>query len=127
MSCDYEDRLADVPSYTKPAAARRFDPHAIARRQIPTAFRRKLLLTSIGANDERAAECSIIPALQSIRGALAAIREQGHSRRGQYFDLAYRSIAALVSSLPSRSFANAILAHAQRVRVLERLSRRVQA
>src|SRR6267142_888238 len=73
ISCGFVDRFSVLTRFTKTPAARRFDPHAIARRQIPTAFRRKLLLTSISADDERAPECSIIPALQSIRGALAAI------------------------------------------------------
>src|SRR5581483_901730 len=79
-----------------------------------------LFARGVATNNESTAALSVFAAAQAVRRALAPIRKQRHARRRERFDFANRPVATFLSSLPAGIFANAVLAHAQRISVLER-------
>jgi len=112
--------------FPKSAAAGRFDAHAIASLEFPTAFGSDLNHAAT-ANDRSFARFSICPTCQPVRTARSSIRQERHVCRSKCFNFTNDAVAAFLFSGSARFFSYAIFAHAQRVGILERFSGRVEA
>src|SRR4029079_8706440 len=77
-------------------------------------------------NDDVDSERAIRAARQSIGLSLAAICKQRHARGTERLYRAHHTVATALLTFPTLSFAQTIFAHAQRIRILERLGGRVQ-
>src|SRR5256885_2030499 len=108
------------------AAARRFNSHAVARFELVAAFGRDASCLAV-TNDRVTACAPVFAAAESIRRAFSSVGEQGHTRGHERFDFADDAITSASISLPARTFANGVAAHAQRVSIFESFGGAVEA
>src|ERR1700730_4177423 len=124
----YASDVADsgMSAFPPPAAARTLNPDALPLAQPHIAFSRQFFHRSILPEHGCVSRRALCPTAQSPGSVPMPVGQQGDFGISQDFDFADDTVPTTMFTVAPASWPQRVLPHAQRVRILQRLRRRVQ-
>ena len=120
-------RFIERSTFAPAPSAGSLDAEHVAGREVKAVFSGEFdLFSGSFLCDGGGAWCAVFSALQSPGTKISAVGEQGHLRIGEQFDFADEAVAAAKFAFAAGAVAKAVVAHAERIGVLERLNGRVK-